>query len=46
MVDDVISDLLGFGVEGHDRLLQHLHFLLNVSLLGVHSCGFTFGALD
>ena len=46
VVDDVISDLLCLGVEGHDRLLKHLHFLLNVRFLGVHSSGFTFGALD
>lgn len=46
MVDDIISDLLGLGVERHDGLLKNIHFLLNVGFLSVHPGGFRLCTLD
>ena len=37
MVEYVVSDVLGLGVQLHDRFLQHLHLFVHVGLLDVHA---------
>ena len=36
VVDDVVSDLLGLGMQRHDGFLQNVLLLLNVRFLQVH----------
>jgi hypothetical protein len=39
VVNDVISDFFGLGMEGHDRFLENVLLLLDISLLQVHLLG-------
>jgi len=46
MVDDVVTNLLCFGVEGHDGFLKDLLFLDDAGLFIIHSLGFVFSLID
>ena len=46
MVDDVVSDFLGFGVERHDGLLEDVHLFFDVDLLFLHLIGLILGLRD
>jgi hypothetical protein len=46
MVDNVISDLFGFGVERHNRLFENTSLLFNVGFFFVHLSGFALGLSD
>jgi len=36
VIDDVVSDFLGLGMEAHNTLLEDVHLLLDVSLFLIH----------
>ena len=46
VVDDVISNFFGFGVKGHDGLLEDVHLFFNISLFDIHSLRFVLGLSD
>lgn len=46
MIDDIITDGLGFGVKLHDGLLEDLHLLIDVGFFNIHALRLFFSGLQ